>query len=161
MKNITIYTLAILFVGILFTVNLFIQQTVTNSPQRASWATGVSAVVYKDPNCGCCEGYVQALRMSGMRVKVINTDNMPAVKQKFGIAENMQSCHTVALNNGYFIEGHVPMLAVKKMLDEKPSIEGIGLAGMPSGAPGMPGAKTQVFEIYKKSGNDYSVFMNI
>ena len=42
---------------------------------------------------------------------------------------------------GYLIEGHAPMRALAKLLIEKPRIRGIALAGMPSGSPGMPGAK--------------------
>ena len=46
------------------------------------------------------------------------------------------------------IEGHVPVPAVKKLLEEKPDIRGISLPGMPEGSPGMSGTKAQPFQIY-------------
>ncbi len=41
----------------------------------------------------------------------------------------------------YFIEGHVPIEAIEKLLTEKPEIDGIALPQMPSGSPGMSGFK--------------------
>ena len=52
----------------------------------------------------------------------------------------MQSCHTTIMGK-YFIEGHVPLQAVNKLLKEQPDIDGIALPGMPIGTPGMPGEK--------------------
>jgi len=37
----------------------------------------------------------------------------------------------------YFIEGHIPIEAIEKLLTEKPEIDGIALPEMPSGSPGM------------------------
>ena len=34
------------------------------------------------------------------------------------------------------------------MLSEKPDIKGIAMPGMPTGSPGMPGAKTGDFVVY-------------
>lgn len=48
----------------------------------------------------------------------------------------------------YFLEGHVPLEAVRKLLDERPAIDGLALPGMPSGSPGMSGEKTGPFVIY-------------
>ena len=59
----------------------------------------------------------------------------------------MESCHTVVIGD-YFIEGHIPLEAVEKLLVEKPDIKGIAMPGMPSGSPGMPGAKKGDFVIY-------------
>ena len=57
-------------------------------------------------------------------------------------------CHTT-LVEGYVVEGHVPIGAVLRMLDERPAIRGISLPGMPAGSPGMFGEKAQPFTIYE------------
>ena len=59
----------------------------------------------------------------------------------------MESCHTTVIGE-YFVEGHVPVEAIEKLLAEKPDVAGIGMPGMPSGSPGMPGAKQGQFIIY-------------
>ena len=59
----------------------------------------------------------------------------------------MEICHTTIIGD-YFVEGHVPLEAVEKLLTEKPDIKGIAMPGMPSGSPGMPGAKKGDFVIY-------------
>jgi len=39
--------------------------------------------------------------------------------------------------NGFVIEGHVPVEEIERLLDEKPDVIGIAVAGMPAGSPGM------------------------
>jgi hypothetical protein len=71
------------------------------------------------------------------------------------------SCHTVLLNN-YFVEGHIPIEAIEKLLTEKPEINGIALPQMPSGSCGMTGLKLSPFKIYSiKNGQDQGIFMEI
>jgi hypothetical protein len=38
---------------------------------------------------------------------------------------------------GYFVEGHVPALDIKRLLAEKPEAKGLVIPGMPAGSPGM------------------------
>ncbi len=52
------------------------------------------------------------------------------------------------LMDGYAFDGLVPVDIVTEVLAERPAIAGVPLAGMPTGAPGMPGAKTAPFKIY-------------
>ncbi len=117
-------------------------------------------VMYKSPNCGCCVGYAKFLRDKGFDVEVVISDDMSGLKDKYGISGNMRSCHTIAMGD-YFVEGHVPMEAVKKMLDEKPDIDGITLPGMPSGTPGMPGSKREPYIIYQILNGESSEYMTI
>ncbi len=114
----------------------------------ASRPVKADAVMYKSPYCGCCEAYASYLRSSGISVRVEVAD-MERVKERYGIAENLRSCHTVVMN-GKVIEGHVPLEAVQKLMesDEK----GIALPGMPAGSPGMPGVKAGEFVIYGLDG---------
>ena len=82
----------------------------------------------------------------GYTVDVQQTADMTSVKEVLGVPYELESCHTSEIGD-YIIEGHVPEEAIDKLLVERPDIKGIGMAGMPSGSPGMPGPK-ETFEIY-------------
>ncbi len=105
--------------------------------------------LYKSPLCGCCGQYVDYLKGNGLEVSVVNTLDTRSIHAKYGVPDQLQSCHT-ALVNGYVVEGHVPIGAIKKLVNESRKIKGISLPGMPAGSPGMgpvkPGTLT-VFEI--------------
>lgn len=103
---------------------------------------------YKSATCGCCGNWVNYMENKGYKVNVIDTEDMDSVKKDFNIPSGLESCHTTIVNNSqYFIEGHIPEEAIAKLLNEEPEIAGIGMPGMPSASPGMPGAKTAPFEI--------------
>ena len=116
--------------------------------------------VFKTPSCGCCYGYVLFLEEEKFKVKQTDMRSLHAIKQKYNIPVEMQSCHTTIIGN-YFIEGHVPFEAVNKLLKEQPDIDGIALPGMPIGTPGMPGDKDEPYVIYQLKDGKYSVFMKI
>jgi hypothetical protein len=100
-------------------------------------AAGEAITVYKDPNCGCCEGWVEHLRDSGYKVKAVDSADMSAVKKRLGVPEAMASCHTGVVDaSGQVIEGHVPAAAVKKLI-AKPAVKGVAVPGMPLNSPGM------------------------
>ena len=123
-------------------------------------ADKIKAVVYKSPTCGCCVQYVAYLKKQGFEVETVSTDDMASIKDQHGIKGNMESCHTTIIGD-YFIEGHIPMEAVSKLLTEKPEIDGIALPEMPAGSPGMPGIKAGAFEIYGIKGGESSDFMSL
>lgn len=114
--------------------------------------------VYKSPTCGCCEKYVEYLRENGFAVKAVNESDMSAVKKRYGVS-HVASCHT-ALVNGYVIEGHVPVSAIRKLLKEMPAIAGISAPGMPMNSPGMGEMKEGTLTIYAvpKDGKEPYVF---
>ena len=116
--------------------------------------------VFKTPSCGCCNGYVLFLEKEKFIVKQTNMGSLHAIKQKFNIPLEMQSCHTTIMDK-YFIEGHVPLEAINKLLKEQPDIDGIALPGMPIGTPGMPGDKDEPYVIYQLIDGKFSVFMTI
>jgi hypothetical protein len=100
-------------------------------------AAGEAITVYKDPNCGCCEGWVEHLRESGFKVKAVDSADMSAVKKRLGVPEKFASCHTGVVDaSGQVIEGHVPAAAVKKLI-AKPALKGVAVPGMPLNSPGM------------------------
>src|SRR5947207_8993223 len=41
--------------------------------------------LYKNPQCGCCEGYADYLRDNGFKVKAISTNDLTVMGQKYGI----------------------------------------------------------------------------
>ena len=103
--------------------------------------------VYKSPTCGCCGKYVDYLRDNGFEVTAVNESRMELVRQRYGITPADASCHT-ALVGGYVIEGHVPVNAIRKLLQEKPAIAGISAPGMPQNSPGMGEMKKGTLTIY-------------
>ena len=116
--------------------------------------------VFKSPSCGCCNGYVLFLEKENFKVKRTDLESIHTIKQKYAIPLEMQSCHTTILGK-YFIEGHVPLEAINKLLKEQPDIDGIALPGMPIGTPGMPGEKEGPYVIYQLIDGKASVFMTI
>jgi hypothetical protein len=116
--------------------------------------------VFKTPSCGCCYGYVLFLEREKFKVKQTDMRSLHSIKQKYNIPVEMQSCHTTIIGK-YFIEGHVPLDAINKLLKEKPNIDGIALPGMPIGTPGMPGDKDEPYVIYQLIDGKFSVFMRI
>ena len=112
-----------------------------------AWAEEQPLVtVHKDPNCGCCSGWVQHLEKSGFVVKAIDTTQLDAVKTRLGVPEDLAACHTAEVA-GYVIEGHVPAVALKRFLAEKPNAKGLAVPGMPVGSPGMEGGTPEAYEV--------------
>ena len=120
----------------------------------------LSVEVFKTPSCGCCYGYVLFLEKEKFNVKQTDMRSLHSIKQKYNIPLEMQSCHTTIVGK-YFIEGHVPLEAVNKLLKEQPDIDGIALPGMPIGTPGMPGKKEEPFVVYQLIDGKFSIFMTI
>ena len=58
------------------------------------------------------------------------------------------SCHTGEVE-GYFIEGHVPVADIQRLLREKPVAKGLTVPGMPIGSPGMeiPSGEVQPYDV--------------
>lgn len=112
-----------------------------------------AAVMYKAESCGCCAGHADHLRANGYKVRVVALSDVAPIKKKHGVPERFLSCHTLEVG-GYVVEGHVPAKIIDKLLAEKPKIIGIALPGMPAGAPGMGGDKTEPLKVYELGGGD-------
>ena len=122
--------------------------------------TREDVTLYKNPQCGCCEGYADYLRQSGFKVKAISTNDLTVMGQKYGIADDMQPCH-ISLIGGYVVGGHIPFEIIDRLLSEKPQIVGITLPGMPEGTPGMPGNKPDPLEIYEIGEGQPKIYATI
>jgi len=122
---------------------------------------GKPAVVYKSMSCGCCGTYASYAEGRGLEVQTINAEDNTKIKEEYGVPEDLRSCHTTIID-GYFIEGHVPTEAITKLLTERPDIRGIAIQGMPTGSPGMPGAKAGPFVVYAvQNDGTYREYMRI
>src|SRR5207244_7320388 len=101
-------------------------------------AESAAILVHKDPNCSCCAGWVQHLKDAGFAVRVEETANLQPVRNRLGVPTDLAACHTAEVD-GYVLEGHVPALAVRRLLEERSTAIGFSVPGMPAGSPGMEG----------------------
>ncbi|MDP3841555.1 MAG: DUF411 domain-containing protein [Oxalobacteraceae bacterium] len=106
----------------------------------------IPVTLYKSPSCGCCEEYVKYLNANGFQVKTINSNDMNRIKQEKHIG-NLGSCHTSVIG-GYAVEGHVPVAAIRKLLQDKPKLVGVSAPGMPANSPGMGAMRPGTLKIY-------------
>ena len=126
-------------------------------------AVGVSATpptltVYKTKTCGCCGKWVEHMRVNGFKTIVNDVPSTGVYRQKFGVPEKLQSCHT-AVVNGYSIEGHVPAADILRLLKERPKAKGLAVPGMPAGSPGMEGSHQDAYSVVKfDKGGDVSAY---
>lgn len=103
--------------------------------------------VYRSPTCGCCGKWLDHIKQNHFTVKDIVTNDMQAIKQRYGVSAELASCHTAVIG-GYVIEGHVPAEDIIKLLQTKPDVVGIAVPGMPVGTPGMEmGARKDDYDV--------------
>lgn len=110
------------------------------SPAHASEPVSLATLldVYKDPNCGCCNDWIDHADARGFKVRAHNSDRMPMLKMAKGIRAQYQSCHTAISADGYVFEGHVPARYVQQFLSAPPANAiGLSVPAMPMGSPGM------------------------
>ena len=156
-NNLNKIILTIFIISLIFGLNIV---TVKYEASAITKTNKHIVEVFKTPSCGCCNGYVLFLKEEEYEIKETNMRSLHNIKKKYNIPLEMQSCHTTILGK-YFIEGHVPIEAINKLLKEQPMIDGIALPGMPIGTPGMPGEKEEPYIIYQLIDGKSSVFMKI
>lgn len=139
---------AVAVIGAAVAVMATSETTSTMPTTGAAEAKGKEVMLYKNPQCSCCEGYANYLREHGFAVKVKATHDLALIRKQAGVPTDIEGCHTSIIDN-YVVEGHVPVNTVNKLLTERPSIKGISLPGMPQGSPGMTGTKAEPFTIYE------------
>ena len=98
----------------------------------------VSATVYKDANCGCCKEWVGYAEDNGLSATAHDVADLSLFKERYGVPQQMRSCHTTVTTDGFVFEGHVPAKHMAQFLATPPA-QAIGLAvpSMPVGSPGM------------------------
>jgi len=103
---------------------------------RPASASASVMTVHKDPNCGCCHLWAEAMQKAGFDVRLNDLGDLAPIKARLGVPGDLEGCHTAEIE-GYFLEGHVPLSSVRRLLDERPAIKGLAVPGMPSGSLGM------------------------
>lgn len=129
------------------------ERAVGSAAPAAAAISRPRVVVHKDPNCGCCQKWVDHLRVNGFDVVSDHRSNVDSVKKALGVPTALAACHTAKVG-GYVIEGHVPADLVKRLLRERPKIVGLAVPGMPAGSPGMEVGHKEPYEIiaFRKNG---------
>ena len=99
-------------------------------------------VVYKKPECECCNKWITYLKEHNYNVTEINTRDVYAEKKRLGVPPQIKACHTAVID-GYVVEGHVTHRDIKRLLLFRPDVKGIAVPDMPIGTPGMERGDTK------------------
>lgn len=99
-------------------------------------------IVYKNPECSCCNKWIKYLKKNKYNVTEMNTRDVYAEKERLGVPVKLAACHT-AIIDGYVVEGHVTIRDIKRLLLLRPDVKGIAVPGMPIGTPGMEKGNTK------------------
>ncbi len=98
----------------------------------------------------------------GFEVTVVHEDDTASFKAEHQIPQAMWSCHTAVFeDSGYFVEGHLPVVAIDQLFEDSPDIDGIALPGMPSGSPGMGGQPQGSLEIFAIKDGQTSLYATL
>ena len=92
-----------------------------------AWAAEgpTQVTLYKDPQCRYSGAYADYLRSNGFAVIVVETPHLPLINARYGVPHAFQSCH-VAMVDRYFVEGHIPVVVIKRC----PSSNALGQTAM-------------------------------
>lgn len=116
---------------------------------RVASAQPLHVEVWRDPNCGCCSGWVDHLRREGFAVEDRVVPSVAPVRRMLGTPADLLSCHAARVA-GFALEGHVPAAAIRRLLEERPAgVVGLAVPAMPVGSPGMevPGQPPDTYDV--------------
>ncbi|MCU0983623.1 MAG: DUF411 domain-containing protein [Acetobacteraceae bacterium] len=128
-------------------------------PARAGAAPLVE--VWRDPNCGCCGAWVAHMRAERFSVSDTIVPSVHAIRRMLGTPADLLSCHAARVE-GFVLEGHVPALAVRRLLETRPAgVRGLSVPGMPIGSPGMevPGEAPDSYDVVAFGDGPHRAFM--
>ncbi len=123
-----------------------VNESTTNSSASVD-SDKIQVVMYKNPGCQCCTKWGFHLEGAGFEVEEKPVRGMMELKQSYGVPARFESCHTAIIGD-YFVEGHVPVEDVQRLLREKPDALGLTVPGMPIGSPGMEGPNPESYDVY-------------
>jgi len=129
-------------------LSLFASASVLIAPRAGRAAALPAMAVYRNPGCGCCEGWVKHMVAAGFTVTTEDDPNLAARRQSLKIPAGLASCH-IGIADGYAFEGHIPVEDVVKFLRERPAgAIGLVVPGMPMESPGMEtGGSREAFDV--------------
>jgi hypothetical protein len=129
------YRIILPLIAVIFAPTVLLAQNKNANAEVQTTGVAKRAIVYKDPNCGCCDEWIAHLKKNGFSVSAISQSGD---RSEFGIPRRYGSCHTAKIDK-YAIEGHVPASDILRLLEESPDAIGLSVPNMPIGAPGMDG----------------------
>ena len=96
--------------------------------------------VYKEPTCGCCNGWIEHMNDNGYSTAFHHPTNIQKLKDEFGLKNEWRSCHTAVHKDGFYFEGHIPEKFIAQFLSAPPKgAMGLAVPGMPIGGPNGDG----------------------
>ena len=122
-----------------------------------SIGNGTEVTIHRDPGCGGCDTYATYLVERGFNVTIVDDPAFDQRSIEAGVPEDGLGCH-LAMIEGYAVSGLVPAEIIVRLLEERPTITGITLPGMPANAPGMAPEKTGTLRIFAFSEAGVRVF---
>lgn len=105
--------------------------------------------VVEGQGCECCVEWTNHLRQQGFEVTSEKRFGTLLMKRKIdrGVPVEHASCHTGEID-GYFLEGHVPVEDIRRLLQDRPDAAGLAVPGMPYGSPGMgPESEREAYDV--------------
>ncbi len=103
--------------------------------------------IWKLRGCGCCTLWARHLETHGFVTRTTEEADLAPVRAALGIPEALAGCHSARLDD-LSIEGHVPALAIRRLLAARPSwVRGLAVPGMPAGSPGMPSPQPERYDV--------------
>ena len=130
-----------------------------HSPDAETGLNGAVAL-YRQEGCSCCAAYADYLREQGYSVDVSTLDDLASVRERYRIPKDAVGCHTSILD-GYVVEGHVPVEAIKRLLSERPALDGISVVGMPVNSPGMGQPNGEALDVLSFRNGRIDDFMSV
>ena len=143
---------------------IFASSSIAAAPMIGfAYEAGTNIHVVKNPQCGCCNAWIEILTDKGFNVTTEDRSGslLTEFKIESGVPENMMSCHTAKID-GYFIEGHVPASEINRLLVDRPDALGFAVSAMPYGSPGMgPEDQREAYDVFiVKSDGTTEVFQH-
>jgi len=89
---------------------------------------------------------VKHLKDAGFAVTVKEASDLQPVRKRLGVPVDLAACHTAEVD-GYVLEGHVPGIAVRRLLAERPTAIGLSVPGVPAGSRGMEGGTPRPYDV--------------
>ena len=126
-------------------------------------AQRLTAEVWRDPQCGCCAGWVEHLRAEGFVVTDRVVPSVAPFRRMLGTPADLLSCHAARVAGWLAVEGHVPAPAIRRALAERPAgIVGLAVPEMPIGTPGMEvaGREPDTYDVISwRTDGTHALFM--
>ncbi len=130
---------------------------------RPAMAQPLRVEVWRDPNCGCCAGWVKHLRDEGFAVEDRVVPSVAPFRRMLGTPADLLSCHAARVA-GFALEGHVHALAMRRLLATRPEgVVGLAVPAMPIGSPGMevPGQALDTYDVVAwRADGSHAPFMH-